>query len=152
MMKRQRHYSGWEIAGLMGSTLCLLYLISAPLSFIFALSLGLMLDDYFSLISMLLGMILVAATLSLGFRQWFKPRPIFSIIIGVAYIGVAIAGITSAKMNEKLFGADLPEEMVLTHFDITSLTIQALIMASLIIWMNRPRWRKVTASQIEAFE
>jgi len=159
MIKRQRHYSGWEIAGLVGSSVGLVYLVISPSFFV----LGYFFDGWavsrLNLLTISAGFV-VALCLSLLVRQWFKPYPKYSVLACLGALAFFFAIIWTNYFVDSSLGFEIDtsldlesaytfEEMwpyILTEFIIISL------VSSLIIWMNRPRWRKVTPSPVEAFE
>ncbi len=153
MMKRQRHYSGWEIAGLMGSTVCLLYILAAPLyilviyiidSFIFDILDGLFVG--------FVGLV-VATTLSLTVRQWFRPYPKMAIMaIIVAVLSVAFIIVMSLISMFDIIALNGEGSRFALAEDIAIMLLWTVPFCILPIWMNRLRWRKIIPSQTEAFE
>ena len=150
MIKRQRYYSGWEIAGLIGSTASLLYMLGLPLLFL----LGYLIDGfYFDLIDAIFVFfvaLIVALTLSLSFRQWFNPYPKMAIAVAVLSIASAIILPLIPIFDVMVLGGETPQYEFTE--DIVYLVLWTIPFCILPIWMNRPRWRKVTPSPVEAFE
>ena len=151
VMKRQRHYSGWEIAGLIGSTACLIFLCLSPLLFLYsAFAISYIFHD-FILLDILLGILALIILITLLISQWSNPKAKLSILVPIIVLPInqyllwVIIKANESDNIERTLNANYTSDFLQLLLMYAALTI-------LPIWMNRPRWYNVTPSQIEAFD
>ncbi len=143
MMKRQRHYSEWEIAGLVGSTVILIFKFFGSILAAFD-----MLGLPYGIVEKIYGayMFLISMScISLAYFQWYEPRLKFVLFLILG----SLLSILFWPVISIFDTSNFPTRSSLALILNMSLTV---LIFAIPIWMNRSRWRKVTPSQIEAFE
>lgn len=154
-MKRRRNYSSWEIGGLIGSTVCLMYLVFPH--FLISFRIGIFVDGSYNLPNWytVISIFSIAIGLSLAVRQWFRiysTYALFCCLILFIALPVIMFHLVNVLGNLNANNMDEHIRYIALRSNILSETITNAVAIILPIGMNRPRWRKVTPSPIEAFE